>query len=71
MTDDEVLNLPGWGRPATIARTRAPREWREDWTYDAGPSGPRQLHFVKGKLTAVERDFLEAPTGQIVKLATN
>ena len=71
MTDDEVLNLPGWGRPATIARTRAPREWREDWTYDAGLSGPRQLHFVNGKLAAVEREFLEAPRGRIVKLATN
>ncbi len=23
MTDDEVLNLPGWGRPAAISRTRA------------------------------------------------
>ena len=71
MTDDEVLNLPGWGRPRTIARTRAPREWREDWTFVAGPSGPRQLHFVNGKLTAVEREFLEGPTGRIVKLAIN
>ena len=73
MTDDEVLNLPGWGRPATIRRTRAPREWREDWTYDAGLAAARQLHFVNGQLALVEsppleRPFVEMPAGTIAGL---
>src|SRR5262249_10896640 len=71
MTDDEVLNLPGCGRPARITRTRAPREWREEWTYDAGLAGPRQLYFVNGTLTAVEWEFVETAAGKIANLATN
>jgi hypothetical protein len=74
MTDDEVLNLPGWGRPATIKRSRATRQWREEWTYDAGLDGPRQLHFINGTLTmverpVVERGFVAMPSGPIAKLA--
>ena len=71
MTDDEVLNLPGWGRPAKISRTRAPREWREEWFYDARAAGPRQLWFVNGKLAAVETEFVEAPSGSLARLASN
>ena len=67
MTDDEVLNLPGWGRPAKIARTRAPREWREEWSYDTRLGGPRQLYFVNGSLIAVERNFTETLAGPVVK----
>jgi len=60
MTDDEVLNLPGWGRPTAINRTRAPREWREEWFYDASrAAGARQLFFVNGKLDALETDLAE------------
>ena len=68
MTDDEVLNLPGWGRPAKIIRTRAQREWREQWIYDAAFSAPRQLHFVNGALALVEREVLETPAGRIATL---
>ena len=68
MTDDEVLNLPGWGRPAKITRTRAPREWREEWIYVAG-AGSRQLHFLNGTLTLVERPSVEIPAGPIAALA--
>jgi hypothetical protein len=71
MTDDEVLNLRGWGRPAKIIRTRAPREWHEEWTYDARAAGPRQLHFVNGKLAAVETEFLEPSVGPMASLAPN
>jgi hypothetical protein len=56
MSDDEVLNLPGWGRPAKIVRMREPRRWREDWIYDTGPAGSRLLHFVNGKLAALESE---------------
>jgi hypothetical protein len=53
MTDDEVLNLPGWGRPDRIVRTREQRLWREDWTYDAPLAARRFLYFVNGTLAAV------------------
>src|SRR5262245_62507640 len=35
MSDDEVLNMSGWGRPSRIDRVRLPREWREEWVYGA------------------------------------
>jgi len=71
MTDDEVLNLPGWGRPAKIIRTRAPREWREEWFYDARAAGPRQLFFVNGKLALVETELAETAIGSMTRLASN
>ena len=50
------------GSTGRITRTRAPREWREEWNYDArAAAGPRQLHFVNGKLAAVEAGLVEAP----------
>ena len=54
MTDDEVLNLKGWGRPTKIVRTRVPREWREEWTYETPTTAPRALHFVNGALVIVD-----------------
>ena len=57
MTDDEVLNLPGWGRPSRIVRSRERRQWREDWTYEARSDARRHLHFVNGKLSTVESDL--------------
>ena len=71
MTDDEVLNLPGWGRPARIVRTRAPREWREEWSYDARAAGLRQLFFVNGKLAAAETDLVEVAIGPMARLVSN
>ena len=71
MSDDEVLNLPGWGRPAKISRTRAPREWREEWFYDSRAAGPRQLWFVNGKLAAVETEAVDAPSGAFTRVAAN
>ena len=71
MTDDEVLNLPGWGRPAKITRTRAPRQWHEEWSYDTRLAGPRVLHFVNGRLDAVERELVETATGTTAIFAAN
>ena len=71
MTDDEVLNLPGWGRPAKIVRTRVPREWREEWFYDARAAGPRQLFFVNGKLALIETELAESAVGSRTSLASN
>ena len=62
MTDDEVLNLPGWGRPAKIVRTREPRRWHEEWTYGASATGQRLLHFVNGKLAGLETAAAAAAT---------
>ena len=69
ITDDEVLNLPGWGRPAKILRTRAQRLWREQWTYDADTYGSRQLHFVNGKLASIETGAAATNVGSIASLA--
>jgi hypothetical protein len=49
MSDDEVLNLAGWGVPGHITRTRAARGWREEWIYPAA-SGERRLYFVNATL---------------------
>jgi hypothetical protein len=53
MSDDEVLNLPAWGKPTRIVRTRLPREWREVWTYGQPVPGPRELHFVNARLAEI------------------
>jgi len=49
MSDDEVLNLAGWGVPQHIVRTKAAREWREEWIYPAS-TGERRLFFANAKL---------------------
>src|SRR5258708_22005384 len=49
ITDDEVLNLPAWGRPSAIVRTRSGRAWQEQWTYDGRRGGARRLQFLDGK----------------------
>jgi hypothetical protein len=61
MTDDEVLNLKGWGRPTKIVRTRIPREWREEWTYETATAPPRALHFVNGALALVVTGRTDGP----------
>lgn len=60
MTDTEVLNLRGWGRPQKITRSRAQRAWVEQWTYLTPANGARQLQFANGKLTAVYTDAVMA-----------
>jgi hypothetical protein len=54
MTDDEVLNLAGWGRPGAIVRKRTRQGWEEEWTYDARSPHSATLRFVNGRLAAVE-----------------
>jgi len=49
MSDDEVLNLQGWGVPKRITRTKAPREWKEEWMYPTS-TGERKLYFVNATL---------------------
>jgi hypothetical protein len=56
MSDDEVLNLAGWGRPARIIRKRTHGGWEEDWTYDERAANAATLRFVNARLAAVETD---------------
>ena len=53
MSDDEVLNLPGWGRPSRITRAKMPREWREEWVYGQPATGERHLHFANATLIEI------------------
>jgi hypothetical protein len=71
MTDDEVLNLPGWGRPDRIVRTRERRLWHEDWTYDAPLAARRFLHFVNGTLAGVGTEpVVDVSKGALASLVT-
>jgi hypothetical protein len=54
MSDDEVLNLPAWGRPSAITRSKANRVWYEEWVYRWRMGGSSRLQFANGKLTGVE-----------------
>ena len=53
MSDDEVLNLPGWGRPAQVTRARLARGWEEVWRYGDSYSGGRELRFVNARLADI------------------
>jgi hypothetical protein len=65
MSDDEVLNLAGWGVPKHIARTKAARGWREEWTYPTS-TGERRLYFVNAKLVdAIVDGDVNPATAQI------
>ncbi len=54
MSDDEVLNLPSWGRPSAITRSKSNRVWHEEWLYRWRIGGTSRLLFANGRLTAVE-----------------
>jgi hypothetical protein len=59
MSDDEVLNLPAWGRPARVIRKRLQRGWSEEWFYATPTGGEQRLLFVNGKLV----DIGSSPVG--------
>jgi hypothetical protein len=56
MTDTQVLNLPSWGRPAQIIRSKAGHVWREQWIYkDRGTGDERRfLYFENARLVDQE-----------------
>ena len=62
MSDDEVLNLPGWGIPTRIIRARLAREWREEWIYARTPSEERHLQFANATLI----DIVDRPPVETV-----
>jgi hypothetical protein len=53
MSDDEVLNLPAWGRPSTITRSRAHHVWYEEWIYRWRMGGTSRLSFANGRLVGM------------------
>jgi len=67
MSDDEALNLPGWGVPSRIERFREGRVYREEWTYVLPGGGSRRLSFANAKLTAMG---LDPPTGERIVIAS-
>jgi hypothetical protein len=60
MTDTQVLNLPGWGRPARISRSKDSQGWREQWVYRNSSDQSSLLYFQNGRL--VEREDAPLPT---------
>lgn len=67
MSDDEALNLPGWGVPSRIERFREGRVYREEWTYALPGGGSRRLSFANAKLTAIAVDL---PTADRIVIAS-
>ncbi len=68
MTDTEVLNLRGWGRPSKITRGKANRVWLEEWTYASPADGPKLLQFANGRLTALRTEPVVTAPQQIVQI---
>ncbi|TMH24737.1 MAG: hypothetical protein E6H64_00690 [Betaproteobacteria bacterium] len=62
MTDTQVLNLTGWGRPSQIQRAKAKEGWREQWIYKDAAEEWRFLYFENGRLVA--RQEAPAPSMQ-------
>jgi hypothetical protein len=54
MTDTQVLNLPSWGRPAQIRRSKTRQGWREEWVYKRPGDEWHHLYFENGRLAAQE-----------------
>jgi hypothetical protein len=61
MSDDEVLNLPAWGKPSAITRSKANRVWYEEWIYRWRMGGTSRLSFANGRLTGVETAAMVEP----------
>ena len=61
LSDDEVLNMPAWGRPARIVRTRLARGWQEVWSYADAWGAERQLVFTNARLA----DIVDVPRAQV------
>ena len=65
--DDEVLNMPGWGVPDRIERSREGHIYRESWMYQR-PDGVRWLYFANSRLTGMETG--DAPVERMIGLST-
>jgi len=59
MTDTQVLNLAGWGRPMRISRSKGRDGWSEQWVYRNSSDEMSLLYFRNGRL--IEREEAAAP----------
>jgi hypothetical protein len=65
MTDTQVLNLPSWGRPARIIRSKAGHVWREQWIYrDRGTSDERTFLYFENARLVDQEDAPPSPSIQ-------
>ncbi len=68
MTDLEVLNLRGWGRPSKISRSKVNGVWREQWIYTPPADGPKPvLQFVNARLAAIDAEPSESSQQQAIR----
>jgi hypothetical protein len=56
ISDDEVLNMPGWGVPDRIERWREGRVPHESWLYERPDGSARVLHFANARLTGMDTE---------------
>jgi hypothetical protein len=56
VSDDEVLNMPGWGVPDRIERAREGRIYKETWMYALPNGATRWLYFANARLTGMETE---------------
>lgn len=68
MSDLEVLNLRGWGRPGKITRSKVAGVWREEWVYASPVEGQRQLQFSNARLTAIQTEPAESAPQHVIRL---
>jgi hypothetical protein len=69
MSDLEVLNLRGWGRPNKITRSKMNGVWREQWVYGRPSEGQRHLlQFVNARLAAIETEASEPAPQPLIQL---
>lgn len=69
MSDLEVLNLRGWGRPGKITRSKVDGVWREEWVYASPVEGQRpMLQFSNARLTAIQTEPAESAPQQVIRL---
>src|SRR5688572_16679561 len=72
MTDLEVLNLRGWGRPSKISRSKVNGVWREQWIYTPPAEGPKPvLQFVNARLAAIEAEPSESSPQPAIRLTSS
>ena len=65
ITDDEVLNLPSWGKPAAIERVRVREGWREAWRYAFASGRSMRLSFLNGRLENVDDASADSLDGAV------
>jgi hypothetical protein len=61
ISDDEVLNMPRWGIPDRITRSKVNGVWQEDWIYASRTDSPKRLRFHNARLAAIDTELAGSP----------